>query len=122
MVIYISGPITNGGKDTTRKGMLKNVMRAIGIGKTMLDNRINPYIPHLDWLFGWHPRAKHTTWDQFLNWDLTMIRKCDAIYRIRGKSQGADIECRFAKKLRKPVFYSLKELICYAKKRTRKSI
>jgi len=113
MYVYVSGTITNGGKDTSRKGMLKWTLKAIGVGYTLLQKGFNPYIPHLDWLFGWHKRAKKTTWDQYLNWDLAWIRRCDCVYRIRGKSEGADLECRFAKRMRKPIFYSIKELVKY---------
>jgi len=109
-VIYISGPITNGGQNCTRKAMLKHALKAIGIGITLIRLGYAPIIPHLDWLFGWHPRGKNLTWHDFLNWDLAVIKKCDAVYRIRGKSRGADVECRFARRHRIPIFYNLKEL------------
>jgi hypothetical protein len=114
-VIYVSGPITNGGKKTGRKHMLKHVMHAVGIGITLIRKGYAPIVPHLDWLFGWHPKGKMITWEDFLNWDLAVIEKCDAVLRLKGKSKGADIEVRYAKRRRKPVFYSLKDLYQYTK-------
>lgn len=109
-VIYVSGPITDGMRYPKRKMMLKHVLRAIGIGITLIKAGYAPIIPHLDWLFGWHKRGKSLTWEDFLNWDLAVIEKCDAVYRIPGKSKGADIEVAFAKKHKKPIFYSIKQL------------
>jgi len=112
-VVYISGPITNGMRHPKRKAMLKHVLRAIGVGITMIKSGLAPIIPHLDWLFGWHKRGKTITWEKFLNWDLMVINNCDAVYRLPGKSTGADIEVRYAKKQRKPVFYNIKSILKY---------
>lgn len=120
MYIYVAGPISTGANGSRRK-MKKRVDKAIGIGITLLQRGFVPYIPHLDHSMGAHPRGKLLTWDDFLNWDLSWIRKCDAIYRIKGKSTGADIECRFMKRLGKPIFTSMKELEKYNKSRGKKN-
>ena len=112
-VIYLSGPITDGMKNPKRSAMLKNVLKAIGIGITLINKGYAPIIPHLDWLFGWHPRGKDMTWRQFLDWDLAVIERCDAIYRIPGKSKGADIETLFAKRRGIPVITNIKKLKTY---------
>lgn len=109
-VIYVSGQITGGGKIKSRLKMKKNVMKAISIGYSLLKLGYYPIIPHLDYMFAWHPRAKNITWEEFLDWDLGVIRNCDAVYRIKGDSAGADIECRFAKRKHIPVFHSFKAL------------
>jgi len=66
-------------------------------------------------MFGWHDKGKDIDWQMFLDWDLAVIEKCDAVYRIKGNSKGADIECRFAKRRGIPVFYSKKSLYDYGR-------
>jgi len=90
--VYVAGPYTKG-------DVAINVQSAIRIGNTLSEysvaHSINivPYIPHLTHF--WHLMHSHPI-DFWYDYDLKWLTKCDALYRIPGKSNGADDECRWA--------------------------
>lgn len=69
-----------------------------------------PFVPHL-----------HTTWhmihpkthEQWLEFDFAWVRACDALYRLRGESPGAELEVALARKLRKVVLLTHGGMIDY---------
>lgn len=97
MWIYVSGPYTAG--DTE-----ENVNKAIDIGVKLREMGHVPIIPHLShFVHVRHPRG-YRFW---MDWDLDLLSRCDAIFRISGESPGADEEVVFMEERRKPVYHTL---------------
>ncbi len=99
-LIYIAAPYT-------KPDPVINTGSAIEIGEEITKLGCVPYIPHLNLL--WHLLHPHPE-DFWYKMDLQILQRCDAIYRIRGSSKGADEEVKLAKELFIPIFYSLDEL------------
>jgi len=94
--VYVAGPISTGDR-------FENVHRALRMGRTMVQDGLAPYVPHLDAYL----LAKPTdiSWNAYLEWDMEWVAVCDAVYRLAGESRGADVEVRHAKALGIPVFF-----------------
>jgi hypothetical protein len=103
--VYIAGPYTNG-------GVVHNIQVAIDWAETIMERGFIPYIPHLTHL--WDIYSPHP-YDEWLEFDLHWLDKCDAVFRIVGESVGADKEVEYAKEHNIPVFDSVPELMKYAK-------
>jgi hypothetical protein len=101
--IYIAGPYTNG-------DVAENVYKAIKAANEIAELGYAPYIPHLTHF--WHMMFKRS-YKFWLELDNQFLYCCDGILRIPGKSNGADNEIDFAQKIKKPVFYSIKEMENY---------
>ena len=85
--LYIAGPITKGDQ-------LANVRRAIEIGNDLAQAGFAVYIPHLNAL--WHllyPQGKEFWYSHDNEWLLV----CDAVFRLKGESVGADAEVALAR-------------------------
>jgi hypothetical protein len=107
-MVYIAGPISLG-------DYITNVRRGIDAGERVARLGLVPFIPHQDFLWCLrHPKGK--TWGERLNYDEQVILRCDAVFRIKGESRGADREEEFAGEHGIPVFRSLKKLAKWAKK------
>lgn len=103
--IYIAGPYTNG-------DMALNVRYAIQKADLLATLGFAPYVPHL--CHFWHllfPRS----YDFWMELDKIYLECCDAVFRLKGESPGADEETAFAKKLKIPVFTDISELVEYFK-------
>jgi len=100
MRIYVAGPYSKG--ETAI-----NVRNAILAGDKLLEMGHTPFIPHLTHF--WH-YISPKPWDVWLKIDQDWLEVCDAVLRLDGESKGADLEVELAKKLGKPVYYSLEEL------------
>lgn len=101
--MYIAGPYSN-------PDPVENMHRAIKIADRLLDVCV-PLIPHLSGT--WH-MVSPKPYDVWLDLDLSLMEKCDAVYRYPGVSSGADGEVEHATKVGMPVFYgegSLREWI-----------
>ena len=99
--IYVAGPITKGNYP-------QNIRNAIDAGTKLLSLGYSPFIPHLNFILEMiHPISV----EQLLEWDKDWLAVCDAVLRLPGESQGADIEEMFAIEQDIPVFYSLSELV-----------
>ena len=99
-IIYISAPYTKG-------DVAVNVNRVIHIANRIMDMGHIPYVPHLTHF--WHiitPRPYHD-WMQI---DLALLGRCDALLRLDGESHGADLEVAAAQKLGIPIYYSWEEI------------
>ena len=75
-VVYVSGPLTNGGKDD---GAIvhHNVAVAVKIGNTLWDKGYLPIVPHIT--EAWHAITPHD-WDWWIRYDAHKIaRCCDAL-------------------------------------------
>lgn len=100
--IYIAGPYSG---DTTG-----NTARAIIMGTDLLDRGFAPYIPHLTHFWHLLTPKDYEVWMQL---DLEYVAVCDGLYRLPGKSPGADREIAHAVALGIPVFYSLDTILNY---------
>lgn len=102
--VYVAGPFTKGVVE-------ENVRKAVDAGDRLLSAELIPYIPHLNWLWGFaHPR----TYEEWLALDMAWLAKCDALLRLPGESPGADREVAFAVARGIPVFYHEKRLLDWA--------
>ena len=94
-MVYVAGPYRH-------PDPCENTKRAMDIATIMLDSGlVVPILPHLTHY--WHscqPR-KEEVW---LTLDMHQLARCDGLYRIPGKSRGADIEVGVAEHLGMPIF------------------
>lgn len=88
-LLYVAGPYTN-------PDPVENTHAACKAAMVIYDEtNWCPVVPHLSLL--WHavvPRA----YQHWLDYDLHLLRKCDAVVRLPGGSTGADQEIVFARK------------------------
>ena len=103
--VYIAGPYTNG-------GIVHNIQAAIDWAETIMERGFVPYIPHLSHL--WDIYSPHP-YDEWLEFDLKWLDRCDALLRIPGVSAGADMEVGYALEHNIPIFNSVMELSKYVK-------
>jgi hypothetical protein len=99
-MIYIAGPYTSDPEG--------NVLKTIAFADILLEHDFVPFIPHLSHYWEQHS-PKH--YDHWMEYNLHFVSRCDALFRIFGHSPGADKEVEFAKKIGKPIFNNLSELI-----------
>lgn len=99
-IIYVSGPYSKG--DTA-----ENIRNACLAGNEILKRGFTPFVPHLIHL--WH-LITPKPYQDWLDIDLALISRMDAVLRIPGESKGADNEVALALRLGIPVFYSLDEI------------
>ena len=105
--IYIAGPYTA----ETPQRLRINTEKAIDVGIALFRKGHIPYIPHLTHYVDM--RAKRIgvrlSWNDFIKWDEPWLDVCDALLYL-GKSKGADLEMRRARRLKKIIFRSLDEI------------
>lgn len=99
--VYVAGPIKKGDR-------AENVRRGIEAGNRLHAAGYVVFIPHLNEL--WHAQHPHT-WSEWMSHDLEWVEQCDAVLRIPGESEGADLEERFAVSRGIPVFHTHDELV-----------
>ena len=85
-LLYIAGPYSSDPVDGTR--------RAIEAADHLWDAFDTPAIvPHLSHL---HHLINPRPWEDWLRLDLVLVERCDAVWRLAGKSLGADMEVNHA--------------------------
>jgi hypothetical protein len=100
-LVYVAGPYT-------RPDPVENTNRAILLAAELAEEGfVTPVVPHLTLL--WHLVSPQplTFW---YGYDVAILDRCDAIYRIEGESTGADDEVAFARAKELPVFTNRDEL------------
>lgn len=102
--IYVSGPLTQG--DT-----IGHVRRAIETGLALRDAGLVPVVPHLSVL---SELVSARPYDYWLEYDVALLSRCDALLRLPGESRGAEIEVAHARERGIPVFLSLAGAIAWA--------
>ncbi len=106
LFVYIASPYSIGDK-------LTNVKKSIEIANILMDKGFIPYAPLLNHFQNeMFPRPEN----DWLEFDVNWISKCDALLRLLGESKGADEEVLIAKKIRIPVFYSIEDLVKWSKR------
>lgn len=101
--VYVAGPYTQGNQGS-------NVRDAVSAGEELLNAGLYPYVPHLNHL--WHLIFPHK-YEEWMDLDLTWLRKCDILLKLPGESPGADLEEETARGLNMPIFYSIDAVLGY---------
>lgn len=103
-LVYVAGPYSA----PTLNEIDENVRKAIKMGEqiTKVENCI-PFVPHL---FHWREDEHPHEYEFWLNLDLRFLAKCDILFRLEGKSKGANAEVEFAEANNIPCVYSIEEL------------
>ena|SRR5437879_1256423 len=103
--VYVAGPYTEDPIGCTAE--------AIAVGNTLLDLGFAPFIPHL--AHYWDRLHTSRGYEDWMRLDLAWVTAAHAVYRMPGKSSGADREVKLARSLSIPVVYSVAELqeACY---------
>ncbi len=104
-LIYIAAPYTYPDPVENTHKVIKLAERIIGAGYT-------PYIPHLNLL--WHLVVPHSQ-EFWYTYDLEILKRCDALLRMDGSSEGADREVQFAKDNNILIIYGIDDLINWPK-------
>ena len=100
MRVYVAGPYTLGNVES-------NIHAAITAGERLLKAGHTPYVPHLNHLWGLlYPGSR----EQWMRLDLNWLLQCEAVLRLPGISQGADVEVATAHSLGLPVFWNITDL------------
>lgn len=97
--VFISGPYTSNPEE--------NVQIALGVAEQVAGLKLVPFVPHL--YHFWDAVYPH----HYVFWteqDVEWLKVCDALYRIPGRSSGADEEVQIALNMGLPVFRSMEEL------------
>lgn len=92
-LVYVAGPYT-------KPDPVENTHRMIRIADALLDAGVVPVVPHLTMF--WHflrPRP----YEQWLDYDLCVMERCDVVLRVPGESNGADREVYQATRSGQPV-------------------
>jgi hypothetical protein len=106
-LVYVAGPYTRGDP-------VLNTRRAIEFASGLLDaGLVTPVVPHLNLL--WQLVAPHEDVEHWYDYDLAVLARCDALYRMGGPSVGADREVVFAGERQILVFLDLESLGRWAK-------
>lgn len=104
--IFISGPYTKG-------DVAVNVKNAMDLANQLIELNFAPFCPHLThFLHMNHPQ----TYSKWLEIDSQFLLVCDAVLRMPGESNGADLEVKLAISMDIPVFFSINELLIGLKK------
>lgn len=102
MIVYISGPYTNG-------DIVTNVRKAICAGMTVMDYGHVPIIPHLSHFM---QLVQYREYEDWIAMDLELLAVAQSVIRLVGYSPGAEIEVERASELKIPV-HSLSEWIVW---------
>ena len=96
--VYVAGPLSA----STRIKEISNIHHAFSVAEAIHERGWLPIIPHLFCL--WHHFYPHdrTFW---LELDLQLLSRCNAMVRIIGTSEGSDLEALFAKDQGIPIFH-----------------
>jgi hypothetical protein len=105
-LVYIAGPYTN-------PDPCVNTHQAIATANEVWSHDMFPLVPHLSHF--WHTMTPRPYQD-WLDQDMEMMRRCDAVFRFPGASSGADKEVAEANRLGIPVFYEMADLVAWASK------
>ena len=107
-LVYIAGPITN-------PDPLANANEAVKVADLIYSESeqfLVPVIPHMNLL--WHVICPHPV-EYWYDYDLELLARCDALFRIVGDSKGADHEVAVATDLGLALFSDLADLFFWGR-------
>lgn len=101
-VVYISGPVTKGNRNW-------NVYQGFEAQRELTESGYAPINPiaSATYPFAWEEGFPHETWMEV---DLALVARADAVLRLPGESRGADEECAFADFKGIPVYGTVDDL------------
>jgi hypothetical protein len=94
-LVYLAGPYTH-------PDPVANTRRMIKIADALLRLPVTPLVPHLSLL--WH-LVRPRSYQFWLEYDLQLVARADAVLRVPGRSEGADAEVTHARQLHIPVLH-----------------
>jgi nucleoside 2-deoxyribosyltransferase len=104
-LVYIAGPYTV-------PEPVANTSAVIALASDLIDEGlVTPLVPHLTML--WHLVSPRPL-EFWYAYDVALLRRCDALFRIEGASSGADMEVAFAAEHSIPVFTRREDLRAWA--------
>lgn len=104
--VYVAAPYTN-------PDPVENSHVALKVADALEALGVVPIIPHLTLM--WHlvtPRQAQFWYD----YTMELMKRCDAVYRVPGKSKGADLEEKEARRIGIPVLLNWHELKAWLSK------
>ena len=106
--VYISGPISNGGRAKI-EDRLANVAKAAAVCAQLIDLSFAPLCPQLTHFVEELTKRtfEHYVW---IESDIPWVECADVILRIPGCSIGSDMEVQHAQEIGIPVVYSIEQL------------
>jgi hypothetical protein len=107
-IVYIAGPMYTSGD------MGENIRAALKAATELRKNGCLVFIPHLCFFWDFVMPQSRQFW---IDYDLDWLSCCNAVLRLSGKSEGADLEVKRAKELGIPVYTSVKSLLKIVKGR-----
>lgn len=103
--VYVAGPLTSSGT------VWGNVRRALLIADALLFKGHVPFVPHLNATWAQSTAAGEARPEtEWLQYDFAVLSRCDSLYRIPGKSRGADLEVGLARVLGLRIYRALEEV------------
>jgi nucleoside 2-deoxyribosyltransferase len=103
LLVYIAHPYTH-------PDPVRNTHHAIAWANMLVQRGFVPYIPHLNLLWHLVTPKEPNFWYEY---DLHFLKRCDAVLRVGGASQGAVQETLVAKGQKIPVFRSIESLVSW---------
>jgi hypothetical protein len=103
-LVYFAGPISS---DPFRH--LRDATRLYS--RTIRDGVVVAFSPHQGFVVNVQREVPYEEW---MAYDFAVIRHCDALFRMKGASPGADREVELANELGIPVFTDLAALYAWA--------
>lgn len=100
-LVYIAGPYSNPDPVENTHATIKFADGVLASGLAI------PVIPHLT--MTWH-LVSPKPYEAWLDYDLHLLSRCDALFRLPGDSSGADAEVAFADDRGIPVFHRPSDL------------
>jgi len=100
-IIFIAAPYIN-------PDPVANANRVVKVADELIKLGFTPFIPHLAML--WHAISPKPV-DFWYEYDLKILKKCDALLRLPGESKGANREVEMAIKWNIPVYFNIGDLV-----------
>lgn len=114
-LVYISGPMSGGGKLPSGRSYVDNLRDGFEEYEELRDSRVcAPLCPMMHVVANLRRRY---TWEEWLTIDLRFVEASDVVYRIGGAqcSPGAYAECLRAQQLERPIFTDRDELLAWCR-------
>lgn len=119
-VIYVAGAISKG-------GIHGNVRRAFEAGLALLRAGLSPLVPHGTVFWGLRRESDGyadgyapevlpggVPYADWMRLSIDLVRRCDAVLRLPGESEGADAECAEAGRRGIPVLLTVADVVAWA--------
>ena len=94
--VYVCGPLT--------EDPVVNIRKAVDAAEELMRAGYTPVVPHL--MYFWQLVYPHD-WNEMMNVCVELVKGCDILLRLPGRSRGAKIEEEVAKKRGMPVVGSI---------------